>query len=153
MCSWVLHQDKKKEPQPLQQHWTCTFDLSSSLQPVMSMQHPAGPVVLLLTVCNTNICSNCVMNKSCHYLFEMQCDRFGTSWISIIDFHCWHFALFLGADGAHGQHIHQRNNEHSLLHRKQTIRRLNLNVHSKLHIDQSVVLHLFFHLDNDLLLE
>lgn len=75
-----------------------------------------------------------------HYLFEMHGDCFGTNWISIIDFHCWHFALFLGVDGTHGLHIHQRNHERLLLQRKQTqtIRRLNLTVQSKLHIDQSV---------------
>lgn len=40
---------------------------------------------------------------------------FGSAWIAIVDIHRWHFALFLGADGAHGLHICQRNQKHSLL--------------------------------------
>jgi len=48
----------------------------------------------------------------------MNGDGFGSAHDAEADVHRWDFALFLGAGGAHGLHICQRDQKHSLLKRE-----------------------------------
>lgn len=78
----------------------------------------------------------------------MNGDLFEAGWIAITDVHSWHFALFLGTDGAHGLHFGERNHKRSLLWKKQRSPHVSSQLILVFIIDSCVldisVMHLFY---------